>query len=252
MTQKTSYLPGEFCWVDLSTSDPKSAEKFYVSLFGWTTNPISMGPDAPPYVMLLKNGKDVGAMMEDKKAPPHWMPYVFVANIDDAAKKAKTLGATILAEPFDVTDAGRMAAIQDPQGAVLNLWQGKRHIGAGVTGEPGTMCWNELYTPDIEGSRKFYTALFGWKLKISPEYTEAHVGETATGGMMQMRPEMKGMPPNWMPYFAVDDVDSVVKKAEAGGGRVHNGPMDIPDTGRFAVMGDPQGASFAVIKLKQR
>ncbi len=252
MTQKTSYKPGEFCWVDLLTSDPKSAEKFYVSLFGWTTNPIPMAPGAPPYVMLLKNGKDVSAMMEDKTTPPHWAPYVFVANIDDAAKEAETLGATILAEPFDVTDAGRMAVIQDPQGAALNLWQGKRHIGAGVTGEPGTMCWNELYTPDIEGSRKFYTALFGWKLKISPEYTEAHVGETATGGMMQMRPEMKGMPPNWMPYFAVDDVDSVVKKAEAGGGRVHNGPMDIPDTGRFAVMGDPQGASFAVIKLKQR
>jgi uncharacterized protein len=147
-------------------------------------------------------------------------------------------------------DVGRMATIQDPQGAVLSLWQPKKQIGAMVINEPNTMCWNELTTKDVDGSRKFYTALFGWKLKISPEYTEVHVGDMPVGGIFPMPKEMGNAPPYWMPYFAVTDCDGVTKKAKSSGAKVHVEPKDIPGTGRFSVMSDPQGAIFAIIKVQ--
>ena len=249
MTEKTSYQPGEFCWAELATSDGNAAKRFYTALFKWTPDEGPMGPDQPPYVMLKIGGRDAAALYENKETPPHWNSYVSVTNVDETAKKAKASGATIVAEPFDVMTVGRMAVIQDPQGAMLCLWQPKEHIGARVTNEPGAMCWNELYTPDIAGSRKFYSDLFGWKLKVSDEYTEIHVGERGTGGMMQIREEMKGMPPHWMPYFLVEDCDATANATKAGGGQVHMGPWDIPNVGRIAILGDPQGASFAVIKV---
>jgi predicted enzyme related to lactoylglutathione lyase len=249
MSEKTSYKPGEFCWAELATSDWNAAKRFYTTLFKWVPQENPMGPDQPPYVMLKIGGRDAAALYENKETPPHWNVYVSVTNVDETAKKAKSLGATILAEPFDVMTFGRMAVIQDPQSAVLSLWQAKEHIGARVFNEPGAMCWNELYSPDIAASRKFYTDLFGWNLKVSDEYTEIHIGEQGTGGMMQIREEMKGMPPHWMPYFIVENCDATADAAKANGGQVHMGPWDIPNAGRIAILGDPQGASFAVIKV---
>ncbi len=115
--------------------------------------------------------------------------------------------------------------------------------------ETGAMCWNELYTRDVEGSRKFYSGLFNWKLKISPEYTEAHVGDVATGGMIAITPEMGPMPPGWIPYFGVNDADSWAKKLKSLGGKVFVEPRDIPKVGRFSIGADSLGATFAVIKM---
>ncbi|HEY8848946.1 MAG TPA: VOC family protein [Thermoanaerobaculia bacterium] len=252
MTEMKSYPPGAFCWDELATSDGNAARKFYTSLFGWKANESPMGPDQPPYVMLEKSSKPVAALYENKKTRPHWNSYVSVSNVDDAAKKAKSLGARILAEPFDVMDVGRMATIQDPQGASLCLWQPKKHIGAMVIGEPNTMCWNELTTRDVDGAHKFYTALFGWKLKISPEYTEIYVGDRGVGGVFPMPKEMGDTPPYWMPYVMVTDCDGMTKSAKSSGATVHVGPQDIPGIGRFSVMSDPQGAMFAIIKVQQQ
>jgi predicted enzyme related to lactoylglutathione lyase len=250
MTEMKSYPPGDFCWTELATSDWKAAKNFYGSLFGWTADERSMGPDQPPYVMLQKNGKNVCALYENKKAPPAWLSYVSVASADDSAKKAKSLGAKVLQEPFDVMDVGRMASVQDPQDAKFAIWQAKRHKGADIINEVGAMCWNELYTPDVEASRKFYAGLFNWKYKISPEYTEARAGDVATGGIIQIDEKMKGMgiKPHWMPYFAVADADGAVKKAKSLGVKDSFGPQDIPKVGRFAVLADPFGARFAIIK----
>jgi len=250
MTEKKSYAPGEFCWTELATGDYKAAMKFYGSLFGWTGNEMPMG-DQPPYVMLQANGKTIGALYENKQAKPGWLPYVAVAKADDAAKKAKSLGGKPLQEPFDVMDVGRMANIQDPQGAKFAIWEAKSHKGADVINEPNTMCWYELYSPDIKASRKFYSGLFNsWKLKESPEYTEIHVAdEMGIGGMMQISEQMQGMPPQWMPYFAVTDTDAMAKKAKSLKGQVFLEPRDIPNVGKFAILADPQGAAFAIIKL---
>jgi len=250
MSEKKSYAPGEFCWTELATGDWKAAKEFYTSLFGWTAEEMPMG-DQPPYVMLKKNGKGVGALYENRKARPGWLAYVAVAKVDDAAKKAKSLGAKTLQEPFDVMDVGRMVNIEDPQGAKFALWEAKKHKGADIINEPGAMCWNELYSPDIKGSQKFYSGLFNWKLKVSPEYTEIHMtdGDQGIGGMMQLSPEMQGMPPMWMPYFAVADCDASANKAKSLGGQLHVGPQDIPKVGRFAILGDTQDAGFAIISL---
>jgi predicted enzyme related to lactoylglutathione lyase len=226
-----------------------------MSLFGWTVNEIPMGEQGTYYIF-QKKGKDAAAMYaqgdQEKGVPPHWNNYIAVASADAAAEKVKSLGGKVVAGPFDVMDAGRMAFVSDPQGGVFAVWEAKRSIGVGILGEPGTLSWNELLTSDIAGARKFYTALFGWTLKESPEYTEAHLGKDAVGGMMQIRPDMKGMPTLWWPYFDVADVDASVKKAQEMGGKLHMGPMDIPEVGRFAVLADPQGASFNLITLKRK
>jgi hypothetical protein len=247
MPEIKSYEPGRFCWVELATSDAKAAGKFYSSLFGWKVQANQMG-DEGIYYMFQKDGNDVGAMYEEKNAPPHWNNYISVADADASAEKAKKLGGRVVAGPFDAKDFGRMAAIRDPQNASFSVWQPKKHIGATVINETNAMCWNELMTNDIDAARKFYTALFGWKLKESPEYTEVHVGKQATGGMMPIGKEQKGMTPNWKPYFAVDDADATAKKIKSAGGQVHVPPTDIPKVGRFSIVMDPQGAVFAIIK----
>src|SRR5262249_46454543 len=172
MAEHSSYPPGTFCWPELSTSDQKAAVAFYRTVFGWDLNDIPMGPDSS-YSIFQIRGLDVAAAAgqqpqeREHGVPPHWNSYVSVANVDDSAKKAQALGAKVLAGPFDVMEVGRMAVIQDPTGAVFQLWQPKSHIGAKVLQEPGALTWTELATPDTEAAKTFYTSLFGWKEKTS-------------------------------------------------------------------------------------
>jgi uncharacterized protein len=179
-----------------------------------------------------------------------------VDSADDTAAKAKKLGGTVLLGPFDVMEHGRMAVIQDPTGAVFSLWEPKDHIGAEVVGEPSSFCWNELYTSDAKKAGDFYSNLFGWSREPmqtpTGEYTIFKKGDAQAAGMMQISKEMEAMPPHWMVYFAVDDSDRTVEKAKGMGARVMVPPTDIPNIGRFAILNDPQGADFAVIRLEPR
>jgi len=243
------YEPGMFCWIELATKDAAASKTFYTSLFGWTAKDMPI-PDGV-YTMWQKNGHDLGAMYQSKDIPPNWASYISVENADDSAKKAESLGAKILAPPFDVMDIGRMAVIADPQGASFCIWQPKKHIGATIRDETNTLCWNELMTSDVDAARAFYKGLFGWNLELSPQYTEIHVGPVPVGGMMQITPDMMGTPPNWAPYFSVDDCDAMVDKAKSLGAQVYVPPTDIPNVGRFAVLADTQGATFNVIKLSR-
>jgi predicted enzyme related to lactoylglutathione lyase len=255
MPQVSSYAPGTFCWTELATSDAASATAFYTQLFGWTATDVPMG-DQGVYTKLQKNGSDVGALYEKKDMHPHWLSYIAVVSADDTTKTAKDLGANVMAGPFDVFDLGRMSVITDPQGATFAIWEAKKQTGAGVTGETGTLVWNELATTDEDAALKFYTSLFPWRSKsddgLGMKYTEFHVGEKGIGGMYKLKPEMKGVPPNWIPYIAVDDCDATVAKAQSLGGSVMMPPMDIPKVGRFAVIGDPQGAAICVIAVSPR
>jgi predicted enzyme related to lactoylglutathione lyase len=241
------YDPGMFCWIELATNDAAAAKSFYASVFGWKINDMPI-PDGSVYTMLQVDGHDVGALYENKEHPPAWNSYVNVTSVDESAQRAQESGANVIAQPFDVMDIGRMAVIADPQGASLCLWQAGKHIGATIRGDFNTLCWNELMTSDIEGAREFYKTLFGWSLKVSPEYTEINLGSNGIGGMMQITPEMQGMPTAWTPYICVADADATVEKIKSIGGKVFMGPHEIPNVGRFAICADPQGAMFNIIK----
>jgi predicted enzyme related to lactoylglutathione lyase len=259
MQETTEYKPGTFCWVELATSDGETAKKFYTELFDWSFVDNPIGPDMV-YTMLKKDGKDAGALyqmpkeMASQGIPPNWLSYVSVTSADESAAKAKELGGTLLKEPFDVSDVGRMAVIQDPTGAVFAVWQPGTHKGAAIVNVPGSFTWNELMTTDTAKDGDFYNKLFGWKLdpqQFGPiQYTMLINGDRPNGGMLAITPEMGAIPPNWLVYFAVDDCDGKVQKATELGARVMKPADDIPGVGRFAILFDPQGAAFAIIKLE--
>lgn len=252
MAHVTSYAPGNFCWIELGTSDAASAKEFYTRLFDWTTNDIPMGDDV--YTILMKNGESVAAVYQTDKMPPAWLTYMSVESADDAAKTAKDLGANVIGGPLDVADAGRMAFLSDPQGVQFAVWEAKKHIGARLNNEPNTLTWSELATTDEDAASAFYTSLFGWKAKAGQgaekmKYTEFYLGDRAIGGMYKLKPEMQGVPPHWMPYISVADCDATVAMAQQLGGSVMMPAMDIPGVGRFSVIRDPQGAAISVITL---
>jgi predicted enzyme related to lactoylglutathione lyase len=174
--------------------------------------------------------------------------YVTVADVDETAGQVAGAGGTVIAPPFDVMEAGRMAVIADPTGAMLCIWSPKGNIGAETVNEPGALAWEELITPDIPKAGVFYEKIFGWKAAPVPDgsYTEWKLGDRSIGGAMN--PPMEGIPTVWGVYFAVEDTDKAVELIKSNSGSVFQGPMDI-EPGRFAVCADPAGAMFNVIKL---
>ena len=259
MQEVPEYKPGTFCWVELGTSDGDAAKNFYSQLFGWEYQDNPMGPDMV-YTMVKLDGKDVGGLykmnsdMVAQGIPPHWLSYISVTNADETAEKAKAAGATVLNGPFDVGPVGRMAVIKDPTDAVFAIWQAKAHHGSGIYNVPNSFCWNELGTRDTAKAGEFYTNVFGWSTEALPEspveYTVFKNGDRGNGGMYKMTPEMGPIPPHWLVYFAVDDCDAKVQQTTELGGGVMKPAEDIPGIGRFAILHDPQGAAFAIIKLE--
>jgi predicted enzyme related to lactoylglutathione lyase len=242
MGERTSYAPGTFSWAELATSGADGAKAFYTELFGWTYDDNEV-PGGPVYSTALRDGKPVAALFASEQ-PPHWNCYVTVASADESAARAAEAGGTVVSPAFDVMDVGRMAVIADPAGAALCLWEPRAHIGAALVNAPGALTWNDLVTPDAEAAAEFYGALFGWTTSEIPNaggYRVIKNGERSNGGIM---PSSDG-PPSWMPYFGHEDVDRVVAEVGGLGGRVHNGPVRMPQ-GSIAVIGDPQGAVFAV------
>ena len=253
MPARTEHEPGIPSWVDLQTSDQASAKAFYRALFGWDYDDQDVGGGAV-YSIATKSGKSVAAIapLPMPGVPPHWNTYVTVSDVDATAALVPGAGGTVIMDAFDVMDAGRMAVVADPTGAILNLWTPKNSIGAELVNEHGTLTWEELMSPDIPAAAAFYKKVFGREAETNgtPEmqYTEFKVnGRSIAGGM---KPPMEGMPPVWGIYFAVDDTDKTVEIAQANGGSVMQGPMDI-EPGRMAVLVDPTGAIFSVIKMAQ-
>jgi predicted enzyme related to lactoylglutathione lyase len=213
------------------------------------------------YTMIKLGNDHVGGLFQTGEAmkgiPPNWASYITVEDADQTAKTAAQNGATIVKEPFDVMDAGRMAVIADPTGAVFCVWQPKEHPGAGVLNEIGALCWNELFTNDVDRAGKFYIDTIGWTTEAvdmgsAGTYTllKKKGAEKNKGGMMPITADMKGVPPHWLAYFAVTSCDASTKKASELGGRVMMPPKDIPNVGRFSILTDPTGAVFALFETK--
>jgi hypothetical protein len=256
MQPSPAQVPGAPCWFELATSDQKAANQFYSQLFGWSVNDSPIGEDMV-YSIYQLGGRDVGAgytLMPDMKAqgiPPHWAVYFATSNTDETAAKAAELGATVLQQPFDVFEHGRMAVVRDPEGAVFCLWQPKTHSGATAMGDINTVCWSELASREIQKASQYYVSLFGWQTKNSDNmpYIEFSAGGVPRGGLLQMDPEWEGVPAHWGIYFSVADCEATVAQIQELGGSLKHGPLDIPGVGRMAVVADPQGAAFSVIKL---
>jgi predicted enzyme related to lactoylglutathione lyase len=252
MSNRTTYEPGTFSWVDLSTPDQPAAKTFYTELFGWQGDDQPVG-DGAVYSMMRLDGADVAAISPQPEqqrnvgAPPTWNSYITVESADQTLGRASELGGTVHAPAFDVLDVGRMGVVQDPHGAFFMVWEPKLHIGASLVNAPGAMTWNELASPDVERSVDFYGQLFGWTAERMPtDEMDYRVIRRADGGTNGgIRAAMEGEPPHWLVYFGTDDLDASLATATGAGATNMAGPIEMAG-GRFAVLQDPGGAIFAL------
>jgi predicted enzyme related to lactoylglutathione lyase len=255
------HVPGSFCWIELATTDQNAAKTFYDSLFGWSAADYPMGP-TEFYTMFKLDGKDAAAaytMRPEQRSqgvPPHWMLYISVESADAAAKKAGELGATILAPPFDVFTFGRMSVIKDPTGAIFSVWQPLSHIGAGIAGVEGTLCWADLSTADVDKAKQFYSDLFGWNIAPGEHDTSGYLhiqnGKEFIGGIPPAHMRNPNAPPHWLAYFLVSDCDASASKAKELGGKLFMEPTTIEGVGRMSVIADAQGAVFSIFQPMPR
>jgi predicted enzyme related to lactoylglutathione lyase len=252
MGERTQYTPGTFSWTDLTTTDQAAAKAFYSALFGWEVTDMPVG-DGVVYSMASLDGKPVAAIspqpqqQRDAGAPPLWNSYITVENADQTLARAEELGATVHAPAFDVMEAGRMGVVQDPQGAYFLVWQPNQHIGARLVNAPGALSWNELGSPDLDGSASFYGELFGWTTTpmegADPPYLVISNDGHSNGGIRPPAPP--GTPPSWLVYFATAEIEASLAKATELGGQVFVEATDI-GIAKIAVVQDPQGAVFAL------
>jgi uncharacterized protein len=278
MIERDAYPPGVPCWVDTGQPDPGAAASFYGGLLGWEFRDRMPPGASGTYLVATLRGRDVaavGSQMPGMPPTPFWTTYVAVDDADAAAARAADAGGAVLAEPFDVGDAGRMAVLADPEGAVFCVWQAGTAIGAQLVNEPGTWNFSELNVRDPEAAQRFYGAVFGWEVaglegmeggamwrlpgygdfleKRDPELRSrmAELGapegfEDVVAMLIPARDE--GAPAHWSVTFAVDDADAVAARATELGGTVLEPPMDAPWV-RMTVLQDPQGAVFTASKF---
>jgi uncharacterized protein len=241
---------GLFVWYDLRTTDDKGAQAFYTKVANWGTQPM---PGMESYVMWTANGQPLGGVMKQEpgeQAPPHWLGYVAVPDVDATVKQAQSLGAGVIVPGTDIPNVGRFAILSDPQGAVFAIFAGG---GPSNDGEPavGEFSWHELATADYRKAFEFYQQIFGWDKQAEHDMGPMGVyllfsrNGRELGGIYNIMPDMK-MPPNWMQYVRVDSADDAAERVKANGGKVLNGPMEVPGGDRIAQCMDPQGGVFAV------
>jgi predicted enzyme related to lactoylglutathione lyase len=257
MTNIDKHPAGSFCWAELGTTNQDAAKEFYGAIFGWTPNDNPMGP-GEVYTIFKLDGRDAAAgytLRADQReqgVPPNWMLYIAVDNVEASTAKVPQLGGKVIVAPFDVMDAGRMAVIADPTGAYFCLWQAARSNGIQIAQVHGTLCWADLSTPDQKRASDFYSGLFGWQIFADPKDTSGYLhiknGEHFIGGIPPAKYRQPGVPPHWMTYFQVDDVDATANKAKEMGANLFMPPMTMEGVGRMSVIADPQGAVFSIFK----
>jgi predicted enzyme related to lactoylglutathione lyase len=248
-------MSGRFVWYELMTPDTKGAIAFYSEVIGWKTQAFEGAKE--PYTMWVGSQGPLGGVMklpeEAKKmgSPPHWMAHVEVADVDATVAAAKAKGAAVHVPPTNIPTVGRFSVIADPQGASLSVFKPETPMQAHDTSKPGEFSWNELYTNDANAALAFYSGLFGWtkltEMDMGPsgKYIIYGQGEKQYGGIMPKTPDMK-MPPSWIYYANVDDLDSAITRATSKGAKTLVGPIDVPGGTRVAQLTDPQGAVFAL------
>ena len=241
-------------WVDLASPDVAASGAFYSKLFGWEVV-VSPDPQYGGYAMARLDGRDVAGIgpKQSADAPTAWSVYIGTEDAADVAGRVEAAGGRVIAPPFEVGDVGRMAVFQDPSGAFISAWQPITMRGF-ATGTAGSFAWAELSARGIDRATAFYGSVFGWQPVIrsvegAPPYTEFHLGDEAVAGGMEMMPMVPAeVPSNWLAYFGVDDVDDAFRRALHAGGREMLSPVDFPG-GRLAIVSDPQGATFGLLRM---
>ena len=263
MAEVTRHFPGTFCWVELSTADASASNRFYSEMFGWRRSFMPMD-DGSFYTMLQLDGRDVGALHEsfdetpDDEVPASWRLYIATDNVDKSVQQALALGGELLSPPQDVSDVGRVAVMQDPTGAIFALWQARNHIGAEVVNQSGALSWQELVTSDCETAKSFYAGLFGWQTQTraagARTYTTFNPKKSTqeSGGLQPLNESLSDNGSQWLAYFAVEDFERSLRKAQMLGAKVKTAPSDLPSMGRCAVLEDPQGALFSIVSTPQQ
>jgi predicted enzyme related to lactoylglutathione lyase len=278
MPERDGYIPGVPCWIDTSQPDPEAAVDFYRGLFGWEFEDV-MPPEAPgKYFNAKIRGLEVAAVGSIPAAAPQramWNTYVATESADETASKVRDAGGSVVMEPFDIMDSGRMAMFADPEGATFCVWQAKQFKGARLVNEHATINFNDLNTRDPEAAKAFYGAVFGWQtLQLDggfeawtlPGYgdhleredpdlrkrnaeLEAPEGfEDVVASIIPIGDDQPDVPAHWGVTFAVDDADAIAEKAGELGGTVVVPPMDAPWV-RMTVISDPQGATLTASKF---
>ena len=260
MANVDKHAPGAFCWIELSTSDQDGAKHFYSSLFGWTISDMPMGPN-DFYTIFRIDGKDAAAAATlrpeqvSQGLPPHWLIYMAANSADETAERAAHAGGTVMAPPFDVFNAGRMAVVQDPTGAMFSIWQANMNTGIGIAGVDGSLCWADLSTPDADRAKQFYSDVFGWNISTENDpsgYLHIKNGEEFIGGIQPAAHRNPNAPPHWLAYFLVSDCNAFAARAKELGAQLLVEPMSMEKVGRMSVMADPQGAVFAIFQPERK
>ncbi|WP_344821008.1 VOC family protein [Actinocorallia longicatena] len=254
----SSHQPGTPCWAELATPDVEVAKAFYAGLFGWDAR-TPPDPATGGYTMFTLGGAEghevaaVTPLLAEGRQPV-WTGYVSVADTAGACKAVLEQGGHVHLDPQPVPGRGTAAVCADPMGAVFGLWQPEGFAGAAFAGDRDTFCWSELACRDIDAARSFYSAVFGWSAETAPfaggtsTYTTFSLDGRRVAGMVQMNEAWPAeIPPHWMVYFAADDTDAACERVTRLGGTVSVPPSDTP-FGRLAVVGDPHGAYFSLIR----
>lgn len=250
-----SYENGTPSWVDLSTTDPDGAKDFYHALFGWEFTDEPAGEQGIYTMARLGVNSAAGMMRQAPEQaamgiPPLWNTYITSYDIEDTLGKVEGAGGSVMVPTMDVMEAGRMAVIVDPTGAVVALWEPKAHIGCEVVNEPGALVWNELTTSEISVAKSFYEQVFGWSTESvdMPDggvYTMFQLGDQPIAGVMA--PPDAGIPPAWGVIFSVADCGAALETVTENGGTVLDGPIDI-GVGTLGIVMDPQGTVFQLMQ----
>jgi uncharacterized protein len=261
---------GRFVWYDLITSDIDAAITFYSKIFGWETETFEARP-RDQYRIWKLNGEQIGDIVKlgPEHGPvtrPYWMSHVEVPDVDAAAREAAALGGKVVSKPTDIPDVGRYATITDPQGALLALYTPSTPMTGDYAPKVGEVSWHELATTDHRAAMQFYGKIFGWE-KVdevdvgppvgkyltfgAPGAKQGHGPNPPYGGMFT-KPAGMTDPTSWIYYVRVTSADDTATKVLASGGKVINGPMEVPGGDRIAQCVDPQGAMFAIHSYGQK
>ena len=268
MSDRTNFPHGVPCWVDTLQPDPEAAIKFYGELFGWEfSGPGRMPGESGEYFVAQLRGRDVAgiaSLPHGASATTAWNTHVAVVSVNATCAQVQSAGGNVLVEPFDAPPAGRMAVVSDLVGAAFCIWQAKDRNGAQLVNEHSAWTMNVLVTRDIEGARRFYGEVFGWRtdtfdaggmpvtLLRLPGYVggepQQPVPRDVVAIMIPPDTSTERLPSHWNVDFRIRDVDRAAATAAKFGADVLAEPHDTPGF-RRCLIADPQGAVFSLSQL---